>query len=365
MTTADESPSTTATFPFTLARSGVIMAPDPAEPFEAEGVLNPATAWNSAGDLLLYPRLVGHGNFSRIGRAYVTLEDGVPSGVQRDGVALEPARSWEHGSNHGGTEDPRITWVPSLGVHVMTYVAFGPTGPRPALAVSTDATTWRRLGPLLFSYEDELDVDLTLYPNKDVVLFPDVVPAPDGVPSYAMLHRPMWDLSFTRPLDEVQLPQWIGDPRPSIWISYIPAADVLADLSALTRPGKHAPVAHPEQPWEELKIGAGPAPLRVDEGWLLLYHGVSGTITDGPFAPQDNVSYAAGAMILDADDPSRVIARSAEPLLAPETADETTGTVANVVFPTAIERIGERDWVFYGMADSRIGIAELSREVAR
>jgi len=68
--------------------------------------------------------------------------------------------------------------------------------------------------------------------------------------------------------------------------------------------------------------------------------------------------------VLDADDPSRVVARSAVPLLEPEHADETSGTVANVVFPTAIERIGGRDFVFYGMADARIGVAELLREAS-
>jgi predicted GH43/DUF377 family glycosyl hydrolase len=99
----------------------------------------------------------------------------------------------------------------------------------------------------------------------------------------------------------------------------------------------------------------------VAEGWLVIHHGVSGEIVGGSFAPQQNVAYAAGAMILDADDPSRVIARSAQPLLSPETDDETDGTVANVVFPTAIEKIGDQHFVFYGMADSKIGVARLDR----
>lgn len=363
MTSVDRAVSgaSPTTFPFTLTRSGVIMTPDAEEPFEAEGVLNPATAWNSDGQLLLYPRLVGHGNFSRIGRAIVTFDKEVPSGVERNGVALEPERTWERGSGHGGTEDPRITWIPSLKLHVMTYVAFGPTGPRPALAVSSDATNWRRLGPLQFAYDDTLDLDLNLYPNKDVVLFPEVVPGPDGVPSYAMLHRPMWDLSFVRPLDDVQLPPGIVDRRPSIWISYIPAALVAKDVVALTRPRAHRVVASPEQPWEELKIGAGPAPIRVEEGWLLIYHGVSGTMVDGAFAPQQNVKYAAGGIILDAEDPGQVLARTVEPLLSPSTAEEVIGTVANVIFPTAIERVGGSDFVFYGMADSHIGVARLER----
>jgi predicted GH43/DUF377 family glycosyl hydrolase len=66
-------------------------------------------------------------------------------------------------------------------------------------------------------------------------------------------------------------------------------------------------------------------------------------------------------MILDSSDPSSVLARTSEPLLEPETTGETDGTVANVVFPTAVERIEGVDYVFYGMADSRIGVARLDR----
>jgi predicted GH43/DUF377 family glycosyl hydrolase len=258
-------------------------------------------------------------------------------------------------------EDPRITTVPSLGLQVMSYVAFGPLGPRPALAISRDAEHWERLGPIQFGYDDALDTDLGLFPNKDVVLLPEVVPDPEGRPSYAVLHRPMWELDFARPGEEPPLPRGVDDPRAGIWISYVPAEAAERDPRSLALLRGHRPLAGPEFPWESLKIGAGPAPLRTPEGWLLLYHGVSGEISGSSFVPQGRVRYAAGAMLLDAADPSRVIARGPHPLLEPESPDETSGTVANVVFPTAIERIGGRDFVFYGMADARIGVAELER----
>ena len=66
-------------------------------------------------------------------------------------------------------------------------------------------------------------------------------------------------------------------------------------------------------------------------------------------------------MLLDADDVARVIDRTSEPLLSPESEEERSGTVDNVVFPTAIEEVDGRQFVFYGMADSRIGVAELER----
>jgi predicted GH43/DUF377 family glycosyl hydrolase len=88
---------------------------------------------------------------------------------------------------------------------------------------------------------------------------------------------------------------------------------------------------------------------------------VTGAIDD-PWEPQQQrVSYAAGAMILDPADVSQVLDRSTEPMLTAETDDERSGTVPNVVFPTAIEEIDGVRYVFYGMADTKIGVARLDR----
>jgi predicted GH43/DUF377 family glycosyl hydrolase len=66
-------------------------------------------------------------------------------------------------------------------------------------------------------------------------------------------------------------------------------------------------------------------------------------------------------MILDPADPATVLSRTTEPLMAPETEEERSGTVPNVVFPTAIEEIDGVRYVFYGMADAHIGVARLDR----
>ncbi|GAB1510430.1 glycoside hydrolase family 130 protein [Actinophytocola sp. KF-1] len=347
--------------PYTLTRVGVLMTPEPGNELEAEGVLNPASGYGPDGTLYLLPRLVAAGNVSRVGLAEVVLTDGVPTGVARRGVVLAPDEGWERGKNNAGVEDPRVTWVPRLGVHVMTYVAYGPLGPKLAIAVSKDLREWRRLGPVHFRYQPGLDTDLNLFPNKDAVFFPEPVPGPDGEPAYAMLHRPMWDLGWFRDGEGVHLPAGVTDERPGIWVSYAPARDVERDLDTLVLQGDHRLVALSEHPFEELKIGAGPAPIRVDEGWLLLHHGVIGAIDD-PWEPQQQkVSYAAGAMILDPDDVSRVLDRSTVPMLTAETEDERSGTVPNVVFPTAIEEVDGVRYVFYGMADTKIGVARLDR----
>jgi predicted GH43/DUF377 family glycosyl hydrolase len=228
------------------------------------------------------------------------------------------------------------------------------------VATSEDLRTWRRLGPATFDYDDALGADLGLYHNKDTVFFPEPVTAPDGTPSLAVLHRPVWELGDVRPGEGNTPPAGIPDARPSIWIAFIPLEAALADHRELARWRQNRFLAGPEYPFEELKIGAGPAPRRVPEGWLLLHHGVTGVIVNA-MAQQQNVNYAAGAMILDADEPWRVLDRTSEPLLTAETEEERSGTVPNVVFPTAIESIDGADFVFYGMADSKIGVARLQR----
>lgn len=347
-------------FPYTLTRLRTLMEPEPGNPLEIEGVLNPASGRGPDGELYLLPRMVAAGNVSRVGLARVVVEGGEPVGVEREGVVLEPESRWEQGALSAGTEDPRTTWVPSLGLHVMTYVAYGPMGPRTALAVSEDLRSWRRLGPLLFRYDPELDIDLNLYSNKDTVLFPDVVPDPDGVPSYALLHRPTWNLGLIRPGAGQWPPVSSHDDRPAIWISYVPAAAVEADVAALCLQERSRELARPLYDFESLKIGAGPAPLRVLEGWLVLHHGVTGHIDD-PWSIHNDVRYTAGAMILDAADPSRVLCRTSVPLLEPETEHERIGTVGDVVFPTATEEVDGQVFVFYGMADAKIGVARLDR----
>ena len=335
------------------------MAPDRDDPSEEWGVLNPACARSRDGELFLFPRLVGKGNLSRVGRARVNFDQDRPVGVERLGVVLEPSESWERNARTGGVEDPRITWIGDLDAYLMTYAAYGPMGPRIGLAASRDLLTWRRLGPASFSYEPTLGVDLNLYSNKDALFFPEPVPAPDGTPSYAMLHRPTWDLSWIVPGESELPPAGVHDPRGAIWVSFVSVEAIGTDLDRLTRLGEHRVVALPEQPWEALKIGGGTPPVRTDDGWLLVYHGVSGNLVPER-DHQAEVVYSAGVMLLDISDVTQVVSRSSAPLLEPALEEERNGIVPNVVFPTGIDPFGEgRAYIFYGMADSRIGAALL------
>jgi predicted GH43/DUF377 family glycosyl hydrolase len=124
----------------------------------------------------------------------------------------------------------------------------------------------------------------------------------------------------------------------------------------------HHRLATPVSPWERLKIGGGTPPILTRHGWLIVYHGVSDLAKPNSEAHQ--LCYSAGVMVLSKNHPQAIRYRSAEPVLKPELLKERSGTIANVVFPTGIDRrddLGSPDRfdVYYGMADNRIGVARL------
>ena len=343
---------------FQVNRLGVIMEPARDDPKEAEGVLNPAAIRGRDGELYLFPRLVARGNYSRIGMARVLFSArGNPMGIERLGVVLEPTEDYEKRPDGGGCEDPRITFVDAIDRFVMTYTAFGPGGPRIAIAISNDLFTWKRLGLVRFESHDGIAFEGI--DNKDALVFPIAIPAPDGRMSLGMLHRPLFPGTTPSETAMCPWPRHIDVQRESIWIAH--------SFCPLDRPCKndahhlclfqsHRRLASPVAPWEKLKIGGGTPPVLTRLGWLLLYHGVSDCCdANGP-------GYHAGIMILDRRQPHLIRYRSGGPVMSPEGKAEEQGVVNNVVFPTGIDQrtdIGceDRFDVYYGMADERIGIA--------
>lgn len=108
------------------------------------------------------------------------------------------------------------------------------------------------------------------------------------------------------------------------------------------------PLMEPKFPWEFIQIGNCGSPIRLDEGWLLLTHGVGAMR-----------KYALGCALLDLRDPSKVLARSREPLLTAEDADRS-GYVPNVVYTCGALRSGENILIPYGISDSAIGFATIT-----
>jgi predicted GH43/DUF377 family glycosyl hydrolase len=347
---------------FALQRLGMLMEPEPGNPREVEGVLNPAAARGPDGQLYLFPRLVARGNYSRIGIVRVRFNAaGDPSGVERLGIALEPEADYEQRpGGGGGCEDPRITFVEPLQLYIMTYTAFSTEGPRIALASSRDLFHWQRLG--LATYGVYHGIQIGDVDDKDAVLFPIAIPNPTGHPELGMLHRPLFP--GTHPEETACHPasRKVDLDRESIWISYCPMALKGSEANHLGRFACHHRLATPVSPWERLKIGGGTPPILTKHGWLIIYHGVH-EIVD-PSKEGHPLCYSAGIMVLSKDHPQQIRYRSEEPVLTPVLPQERQGTIANVVFPTGIDRrddlgLPDRLDVYYGMADKRIGVARL------
>ncbi len=130
--------------------------------------------------------------------------------------------------------------------------------------------------------------------------------------------------------------------RAEIWISFSPDLIHWGDPRPVMgpRPGK----------WDSLKIGAGAPPIQTDAGWLEIYHGVRRTMS--------GVIYRLGAVLLDLEQPWRVIGRADEAIFSPIAPMDFLGNVPNVVFTCGaiLEPDGELK-VYYGAADQAIGLA--------
>lgn len=207
-----------------------------------------------------------------------------------------------------GCEDPRATLID--GVWHITYVSVGSLGITTSRLTTTNFRVFERCR-LMF-----------LPDHKDVVLFPGRVRG-----RYVALTRPM-PSSFNRVL--------------GIWIAF---SDDLISW------GAHRPLAFPRRGmWDSVRTGAGAVPFRVPEGWLELYHGVN---SDG--------HYAMGALLLDAEDPARVIGRSPEPILVPTEDYERSGFYNNTVFSCGVvpqDDRGQRIRMYYDAADCRLAAAD-------
>ena len=339
-----------------MERLGLVLAPD-GDATEVEGVLNPACARvRGDGELILYPRAVAHGNISRIGRVKITqTSEGFKA--TREGFALEPKAEYEVRPHPGyGCEDARVTFIPAIDQYVMVYTAFGPIGPRIAVALSDDGVEWKRLGLLRFNGPGMTDGD-----DKDGAFFPEPVISPNGVPSLALYHRPMLHLSAVDGRAAIPMIERMPfHDRESIRIGYIPLDPVLRDINHLLDVEESVLVLSPNDDWGPIKIGGGTPPVRIAEGWMSLYHGVDLIDNSGS---KPKFRYSAGLIVHDYEQPHRVIYRSPKPVLTPESELERNGIVDNVVFPTGIDPrpdLGERTYdVYYGMADYTIGAARM------
>ncbi len=221
------------------------------------------------------------------------------------------------------------------------------------VAISEDGLHWQRLGLLQFRGSDELFAD------KDAAFFPEPVTSPAGVESLAFYHRPTLQLSVRDAKEALSAIEALPPSRrEGISIGYVPLDAVRADINALCIATETHRLALPPANWGTIKVGAGAPPIRIAEGWLSVIHGVD------ELAHPDGAAllrYCAGVIIHDARRLDRIVFRSAEPLFVPKAGAELHGAVGHVVFPTGIDRRGEREFdIYYGMADYEIGRGRLT-----
>lgn len=275
-------------------------------PYRINAVMNAAAA--QVGDeTVLLSRVEDRRGFSHL--TVARSRDGAHSWVidQEPLLAPEPGRREEL----WGLEDPRITRVDELDAWVIAYTSYGPGGPCISLATTRDFRSVERLG-IVRGPEDKNGALLSRRVEGEFVLF----------------HRPTTTVGG----------------RADVWISR--STDLHSWSSA-------EPVFAAREGgwWDGARIGMGPPPLETPDGWLVLYHGVRQTVA--------GALYRVGLVLLDLDQPSRVLRRSDEWVLGPSEPYELQGDVPGVVFPCGMIHDAETDAlrVYYGAADTCIGMA--------
>jgi len=237
-----------------------------------------------------------------------------------DGPVIVPQGPYET----YGIEDARITQINST--YYITYVAVSEHGIATSMLSTTDFVTFRRHG-VIFCPE-----------NKDVVLFPEKV-----MGNYVALHRPSGSANI-RP--------------PGIWLARSPD---------LIHWGTHTQLLGPEtgsldsggldSGGLEDRIGGGAPPIRTREGWLCMYH-------RSLKADREDVAgvYAGFTLLLDLDNPAKVLAKSDGAVMVPVEPFEKEGFLGGVVFPTGIVDQDGRVLIYYGAADECVGVTAFDRE---
>jgi len=246
-------------------------------------------------------------------RQYLTSISHLRVARSRDGLDFEidkePAMFPENKYERFGIEDPRITLID--GRYYISYSAISDiTGITTCLASTADFIKFKRHGVIFMP------------DNKDIAIFPEKIKG-----RYYALNRPM--SAEYKTMD--------------IWIS---------ESSNLLYWGNHMRLMGArEKYWDDGKIGCGAVPFRIEEGWMEIYHGAS-----------RSGRYCLGAVLLDAVEPWRIIARSEKPVIEPEMDYELKGFFGNVIFSCGVLYEKGRVKIYYGAADTYIAYAEIKLE---
>jgi predicted GH43/DUF377 family glycosyl hydrolase len=299
-------------------KNNPIIKPVPHHPWESRATFNTAAVYENGKVHFVY-RALGDKDLSVFG--YATSSDGVNIDERLDEPIYIPKEPFEtpgqrvlksfadhflSGGGYGGVEDPRLTKVDDK--FYMTYVAFdGVNPPRVALtSIKVDdflARKWDKWErPKLISAPGMV--------NKNAVIFPEKV---NG--KYVVFHR--------------VFPNVLVD-----FVDDLEFNDYLKGQYVITPRRGH---------WDSKKIGAGAPPIKTKDGWLFIYQSVG---------HQDSSRYKIGAMLLDINDPTKVLYRCSKPLISPDMGYENEGHKAGVVYPCGAVVKDNNLFVYYGGADT-------------
>jgi beta-1,2-mannobiose phosphorylase / 1,2-beta-oligomannan phosphorylase len=283
-----------------------ILRPIEAHAWESREVFNPAAIYLDGKVYLLY-RALGNDDISRMGLA--TSTDGFTINERLPDPVFEPANE----SEKDGCEDPRITEIED---HLaMTYTALCEYN---HLLIYQVALTTISKGDFL-ARRWNWGTRRLPFPgirNKNAVLFPEKVGG-----RYVMLHR----------------------IEPDLCIAYSEDLGHWCDVMSVMKPRVHG--------WDNWKIGVSGTPIKVNEGWLVVYHGVS-----------VERMYSLGLVLLDKEHPENVLFRSEETVLAPKMDYERFGKVPNVVFSCGSIVLDNKFFLYYGGADSVVCVATIGMD---
>ena len=275
-------------------------------PYKANSVFNSAAALVD-GKTLLLARIEDYRGLSHLTVARSI--DGITNWQIDEKPTLSPQAD-KYPEELWGIEDPRITWIEELGKWAICYTAFSQGGPLVSLALTSDFKTFERIGPVMTP------------DDKDAALFPVRF---EG--RWAMLHRP------------VGRSQLLGA---HIWISFSPDLRHWGDHHEIIQ-------ARMGSWWDANKIGLSAPPMETEAGWLILYHGVRITAAGS--------IYRLGLVMLDKEDPTRVIRRTDEWIFGPKAHYEREGDVDDVVFPCGWIKKEGKIYMYYGAADTSLCLA--------